>query len=385
VTSTAASCSRRPPRILFGVCDLGVKALTGVAGDGGAGRRNHAAPPGTVTPVLPIRRILLTASASAIVLATTPASASPPLPTEPIAPGVTAAGVDLSGLTVDQAAQRLEALSDRLQRGSVLVEVADKQFKLRSSTAGVVFDPLTTAKRAVYAGRAAQGAPVEVALAVTHAQKTVQRFTDRVNRTIRRAPRDSRAIITLKRVRVTHSKTGRNINAAALAQRLGKALDDPRIERVFKIKVRKVKPTIDAKAARKTVSTVITIKQSTFTLRLFKHQKVVRTYKVAVGQPGYPTPNGRFSIQSKQIDPVWSVPNSPWAGELAGTTVGGGSAANPLKARWMGVSGSVGIHGTGQDYSIGTRASHGCIRMHVSDVKLLYRRVPLGTPVLIGR
>ena len=51
----------------------------------------------------------------------------------------------------------------------------------------------------------------------------------------------------------------------------------------------------------------------------------------------------------------------------------------------MGVSGSVGIHGTGQDYSIGSRASHGCIRMHVADVKLLYRRVPLGTPVLIGR
>ncbi len=50
----------------------------------------------------------------------------------------------------------------------------------------------------------------------------------------------------------------------------------------------------------------------------------------------------------------------------------------------MGVSGSVGIHGTGQDYSIGTRASHGCIRMHVPDVKLLFKRVPIGTPVLIA-
>ncbi|MGH2919521.1 MAG: L,D-transpeptidase, partial [Solirubrobacteraceae bacterium] len=65
------------------------------------------------------------------------------------------------------------------------------------------------------------------------------------------------------------------------------------------------------------------------------------------------------------------------------TTVGGGSAANPLKARWMGITGSVGIHGTGQDYSIGTRASHGCIRMHVWDVIALYNRVPIGTPVLI--
>ena len=333
----------------------------------------------------PSRRILLTGCAGAVIVAATPASASPPLPSEPIAKGVSAAGVDLSGLTADQAAQRLEDLSDRLERGSVLVEVADQQFKLKSTAARVAFDTQTTAKRAIYAGRAAQGAPVEVPLAVTHKQSAVEAFAKRVDKRIARAPRDSRAIITLRRVRITHSKTGRDINATALAKRLGKALLDPRIERVFKLKVRKVKPKINAAAARKTVSTVITIKQSTFTLRLFKHQKVVRTYKVAVGQSGYPTPNGRFAIQSKQINPVWSVPNSPWAGELAGSTVGGGSAANPLKARWMGVSGSVGIHGTGQDYSIGTRASHGCIRMHVSDVKLLYRRVSIGTPVLIGR
>ena len=49
----------------------------------------------------------------------------------------------------------------------------------------------------------------------------------------------------------------------------------------------------------------------------------------------------------------------------------------------MGLAGGVGIHGTGEDYSIGSRASHGCIRMHVADVKDLFRRVPVGTPVLI--
>ena len=49
----------------------------------------------------------------------------------------------------------------------------------------------------------------------------------------------------------------------------------------------------------------------------------------------------------------------------------------------MGVDGAVGIHGTGQPWSIGTRASHGCIRMTVPDVIDLFGRVPLGTPVLI--
>ena len=73
------------------------------------------------------------------------------------------------------------------------------------------------------------------------------------------------------------------------------------------------------------------------------------------------------------------MPNSPWAGELGGSTVAGGSAANPLKARWMGITDGVGIHGTGDDYSIGSAASHGCIRMHVADVKRLYPLVPVGT------
>ena len=122
---------------------------------------------------------------------------------------------------------------------------------------------------------------------------------------------------------------------------------------------------VNANDLARVYNTVITIDQAHFKLRLFKGLKFRKSYGVAVGQPAYPTPSGRFAIQNKQVNPVWSVPNSPWAGELQGTTVDGGSAANPLKARWMGIANGVGIHGTGEDYSIGTRASHGCIRMHV--------------------
>jgi lipoprotein-anchoring transpeptidase ErfK/SrfK len=61
----------------------------------------------------------------------------------------------------------------------------------------------------------------------------------------------------------------------------------------------------------------------------------------------------------------------------------GGAPNNPLKARWMGVAAGVGIHGTAEAWSIGSRASHGCIRMRVPDVIDLFRRVPVGAPVLI--
>jgi lipoprotein-anchoring transpeptidase ErfK/SrfK len=102
-----------------------------------------------------------------------------------------------------------------------------------------------------------------------------------------------------------------------------------------------------------------------------------------VGAAGYDTPPGLYSIQNKQVNPAWTAPNRPWAGSLAGQTIPGGAPNNPLKARWLGVNGAVGIHGTGEPWSIGTRASHGCIRMRVPDVIDLYDRVPIGTPVLI--
>lgn len=167
------------------------------------------------------------------------------------------------------------------------------------------------------------------------------------------------------------------------AKAIDAAIDDPAAPRVLHQPLTRVRAKVNANDLARVYNTVITIDQAHFKLRLFKGLKFRKSYGVAVGQPAYPTPNGRYAIQSKQVNPTWSVPNSPWAGELQGTTVEGGSASNPLKARWMGIANGVGIHGTGDDYSIGSRASHGCIRMHVADVIDLFKRVSVGTPVLI--
>ena len=127
----------------------------------------------------------------------------------------------------------------------------------------------------------------------------------------------------------------------------------------------------------------MTIDRANFKLRYFKNLKRHRTYGIAVGMPGYATPTGRFSIHNKAVNPAWTAPDQPWAGAYRNEVVAGGSAENPLKARWMGIVGGVGIHGTAAEYSIGTAASHGCIRMRVADVIDLYPRVPVGTTVLI--
>ena len=124
--------------------------------------------------------------------------------------------------------------------------------------------------------------------------------------------------------------------------------------------------------------------RAAFKLRFYEKLKLAKTYRIAVGQVGLETPAGLYNIQNKGVNVPWSVPNSAWAGSLAGTVVPGGTAENPLKARWLGIYDGAGIHGTDQTYSLGTAASHGCIRMAIPDVIELYDQVPVGAPIYIA-
>ena len=160
-------------------------------------------------------------------------------------------------------------------------------------------------------------------------------------------------------------------------------VDDPAAPRKVHARLAKVKPRVTFVNLARVYNTVVTIDRPNFKLRLFKGLKFRKSYGIAVGMAGLETPAGRYAIQNKQVNPAWHVPNSAWAGALAGQVIPGGAPNNPLKARWLGIANGVGIHGTAEDWSIGTRASHGCIRMHVSDVIDLFRRVPVGSPVLI--
>lgn len=145
---------------------------------------------------------------------------------------------------------------------------------------------------------------------------------------------------------------------------------------------RVVRPHTDVKGLADRYPTVITVSRSGFKLYLWKHLKLDRTYPIAVGMAGLETPAGLYSIQDKQVNPSWHVPNSPWAGDLAGKVIPPGPD-DPIKARWMGIAGGAGIHGTSSEGSLGSAASHGCVRMAVSDVIDLYDRVSVGDPVYI--
>jgi lipoprotein-anchoring transpeptidase ErfK/SrfK len=321
-----------------------------------------------------MRRLIAAALLSMLLLAA-PAGAQ----LTHIRPGVTAGGVDLSGLTVPEAAAKLDAeLAPRLAP-DLLIGVAGRPWVLKTVDAKLKLDSTRTAKRALYA----KAGVVAVPPAISHSHAAVEAFVAQIAKQVGKPARNAKIKITLRHIYRQRSRPGRGLDVAAAAKAIDAAIDDPAAPRVLHQRLTRLRAKVNANDLARVYNTVITIDKAHFKLRLFKGLKFRKSYGVAVGQPAYPTPSGRFAIQDKQVNPVWSVPNSPWAGELQGTTVDGGSAANPLKARWMGIANGVGIHGTGEDYSIGTRASHGCIRMHVSDVIDLFKRVPVGTPVLI--
>lgn len=98
------------------------------------------------------------------------------------------------------------------------------------------------------------------------------------------------------------------------------------------------------------------------TLYLFEGSKCIKQYLIASGKPGWPSPIGEWEIISKD----------KWGKEFGGRWLG-------LNVRW----GNYGIHGTIKESSIGSSASHGCIRMFNKDIKELYDIVSIGTPVII--
>jgi lipoprotein-anchoring transpeptidase ErfK/SrfK len=322
-----------------------------------------------------------------------PTPAPVPTPEPRIAQGVSATGVDLSNLTVPEATARLQQTLTAPLKAPVKVSVGGHRATLKVGRTKFEFDAERTARRAYYAGQNAPPQPppaaggtspgIDVALAVKFRRIAVRDFVLAIDKAVYRPARDASVRITVRKMVRRHSKKGRDLDDKALRATIEQALADPRLPRVLTPGRTLVEPKVKVKDLPRVYPTVITIEKATFKLRLWKRLRLSKTYGVATGLPAYPTPSGLFAIQNKQVNPTWTAPNSPWAGEMAGQSVSGGAANNPLKARWMGIVNGVGIHGTGQEYSIGSQASHGCLRMRVADVIDLYPRVPVGTPVLI--
>jgi lipoprotein-anchoring transpeptidase ErfK/SrfK len=311
-----------------------------------------------------------------------------------IAEGVTIAGVDVGGMKTEGARSLVRRELQKPLERPIAVVRGPQRFRLSAHDAGVTADVTGMVEEALQVSRDGSifsrvarditggEENAQVSARVNYSTDAVEQLVGRVSKTLDRPARD--AEVDFPSLEKVKEQKGRRVRKAVLQQRVAQALTVPGAERRVKAPVRILKPKVTQDQLADRYPVVLVADRYNFKLRLYTHLQLQKEYTVAVGALGFDTPAGLYHIQNKAVDPAWHVPNSDWAGDLAGTVVPGGTAENPLKARWLGIFDGAGIHGTDQTYSLGSAASHGCIRMAIPDVIELYDQVPVGAPIYIA-
>jgi lipoprotein-anchoring transpeptidase ErfK/SrfK len=313
-----------------------------------------------------------------------------------IADGVTVNGVPVGGLTPAQARAKLSAALLKPLDRPVSVRYKGRRFTLTPEAANVAVDIDGSVDRAMQASNAGnlfsrtwrevRGSTLNahVDAKISWDRAAVRRVVRRVRDKLTVEPREASVDLESGKVAPVTSRDGLAVNTRKLHHDIKTALLDAGDRRIARVRTSVVKPKVSTEDLAKKYPAVLIVNRSAFTLTLYTDLKLKKTYHIAVGQVGLETPAGLYHIQNKAINPAWHVPNSAWAGSLAGTVVPGGTPQNPLKARWLGIFDGAGIHGTTETGSIGSAASHGCIRMLIPDVIELYDQVPVGAPIYIA-
>jgi lipoprotein-anchoring transpeptidase ErfK/SrfK len=312
-----------------------------------------------------------------------------------IADGVTIGGVDVGGMDAGQARRAVRRQLLRPLRHSLRVGYDGQSWMLHGKSLKVHADLDGAVEAALDASRSG-GLPARVVryvsggsvdesipAGVTYSRAAVNRFVRRVAGEVDRAPQDAAVDASGSSLEVVPAVFGRKLRDRLLTRQLNAAVLNAAADHTIAARTHPVKPEVTGSEVADRYPSYLTLDRATFTLRLWEHLKLAKSYTVAVGQEGLETPEGLYAIQEKQVNPSWHVPNSAWAGDLAGQVIPPGPA-DPIKARWLGIFEGAGIHGTEDTWSLGTAASHGCVRMSIPDVEELYDRVEVGTPIYIG-
>jgi lipoprotein-anchoring transpeptidase ErfK/SrfK len=311
-----------------------------------------------------------------------------------IADGIRIGGIDVGGMSADQARNRVHArLVKPLDKPVTVIHdgtkyvLSPEKLQLRADVDGMVDAALRASQSGGFPTRVwryTTGGSVdrEISPHITYSPKAVDQFVEDVASEVNTPAQDATISPTPTSLNTVPGSDGVALLNDKLRTELNGAIESPH-DRTVQAPVQKLKPDVTTDELASQYPTYLTIDRGNFTLRLWQNLKLAKSYTVAVGQQGLETPAGIYSIDDKQVNPSWHVPDSAWAGDLAGQVIPPGPD-DPLKARWMGFYNGAGIHGTDDVASLGTAASHGCIRMSVPDVIELYDQVPLGTPIYIG-
>jgi len=312
-----------------------------------------------------------------------------------IADGVTIGGVDVGGMSEDEAKRAVRRQLLMPLQHSIKVGydgeswvLPGKTLKLHADVDRAVEAAIEQSREGGLPGRLVRyvtGGSVDEQLSadIAYSRRAINRFVRKVAEEVDREPQDATVEASGSELTVVKAENGRKLRDNLLTRQLDAAVLNARADHTIGARTHFVAPEVTTQEVASAYPSYLTLDRASYTLRLWKNLKLAKTYTVAVGQVGLETPEGLYHIQNKQVEPTWHVPNSDWAGSLAGQSIPPGPS-NPLKARWMGIFEGAGIHGTDDIGSLGSAASHGCVRMAVPDVEELYDDVEVGTPIYIG-
>ena len=223
------------------------------------------------------------------------------------------------------------------------------------------------------------GKPVQADIPVeyAHDQAKVRAFVQQAYDEVTEPAVDAGIDLVDDELVMRRSKPGEELKAQAATARLLRAID--RQLSSVQVPVKTVEPKVTAATLGKTIVVDLSENQ----LYLYDGFKVERQYPVATAAPGYSTPVGSWDVVNKAENPGWYNPDPHGWGAGLPLYIPPGPG-NPLGTRAIYLSApGIRIHGTYASASIGTYASHGCIRMYISDSQELYPLVPVGTKAII--
>jgi lipoprotein-anchoring transpeptidase ErfK/SrfK len=343
--------------LLVGIALLGFSAAFAVTASGGADEAEQSTtqPPTEPPP-------------------TEPPPTEPP-PTTPAPPprqlgipsDVTVARVDVGGLLPYEAAAKLR---EAVSRPVVLVGPAGK-IRIAPEDVGAK----AAIEKAI--GRARFSRPgARVPLHVWVSRERIRGVVESVASQLDRAPVSAEIVLRGATIQAKPAKPGQRLERIEASRAIRVALKS-NTRKPIPLAFGVVKP----ETTENGLGPAIVILRGSNQLRLYMNTRLMRTFGVATGEARYPTPTGAYEIVTMQRNPWWYPPPSEWAEDADPVPPGPG---NPLGTRWMGISAPyVGIHGTPDAASIGYSASHGCVRMRISEAEWLFQRVDVGTPVFI--
>ncbi|MGV8082110.1 MAG: L,D-transpeptidase family protein [Coriobacteriia bacterium] len=304
--------------------------------------------------------------------------------------GVSIGGIDIGGMSDAEARSVVEAQISEPLLTAVTVEASGQALSFDPKDAvsidvdGMLEEAHAVRKDASFLERLSTDLrigqnPKEIELRYTVDEQAVRSWVAEAASHIDSPAVDASYVIENAQLVLTHSAAGAGLDQTATAAAIMGAISaESTGTRAVTASYITVQPTV----TEADLGTVIVVSLSQRKVKLYKEGELVKTYPCAVGRAPYYTPKGDWKVIDKRKNPSWSNPGSDWAKSMPAYIPGGPSSPLGTRAIYLNAPG-IRLHGTTNIASVGTAASHGCMRMYRKDIEELYELVPIGAKVYI--